>query len=514
MGFEIVVAETINTPEMRAVETNAEYYGVSLLQLMESAGRNVAEEIVARFSPKKTRVAIFCGSGGNGGDGFVAARHLMCYGFKVEVILATRASNIAHESAKKNWVALQPLKNLIPLTEIKDSTLIPDVKADVAVDALLGIGLTGKLRPPIKQLVEKINAMKAFRVAVDVPTGINSDTGKILGNAVKANMTVTFYKAKLGLAKTKEYTGELVVKNIGLPYELERFVGPGDVTLAVKPRSPNAHKGAFGRLLVIGGSNIFSGAPTLAAMAALRTGVDIITVAAPEKTATVISSMSPALITIKLKGKHLNPSNLSQLSEQLDSATAIVLGPGLGLNSETKEATQQIIEQLEERGTSLLLDADGLKAFSEFKRRVELPMVLTPHAREYEILTGNKLPDDLEEKAEKVQRRAWKLGATILLKGPADIISDGKRTKFNFTGNSGMTVGGTGDVLSGIVGGLLAMGIDPFRAAAAGAFINGAAGDFVAAEKGYHMIPTDLLDYISHVLDDPMCHMELQRGAS
>jgi len=504
--------ETITTPEMRALETNAEYYGVSLLQLMETAGRNVAEEIAARFQPKKTRVAIFCGSGGNGGDGFVAARYLTCHGFKVEVILAGKASNITSESAKKNWVALQPLRNIIPLTEVKDSTLIPDVKADVAVDALLGIGLKGKLRPPILQLVKKINSTDAFRVAVDVPTGIDSDSGEVLGTAVKANLTVTFYKAKPGLVKAKEYAGEVVVRNIGLPSEFERFTGPGDVSLAVKPRRSEAHKGTFGRLLVIGGSNVFSGAPALAAMAALRAGVDIVTVAAPENTATAISSMSPALITIKLKGKHLNAGNLSAVKEQLDSATAVVLGPGLGLHSETKEATKQIIEQVEEKGTPLLLDADGLKAFAEFKRKVEFPMVLTPHAREYEILTGNKLPDDLEERAEKVQRNARKLGATILLKGPVDVVSDGEQTKFNFTGNPGMTVGGTGDVLSGVVGGLLAMGADSFRAAAAGAFINGAAGDFVAAEKGYHMIPTDLLEYIPKVMDNPMCHLEVRRN--
>ena len=507
-----MVTETITTPEMRALETNAEYYGVSLLQLMETAGRNVAEEIAARFQPKKARVAIFCGSGGNGGDGFVAARYLTCLGFKVEVILAGKASDITSESAKKNWVALQPLRNIIPLTEVKDSALIPEVKADVIVDALLGIGLKGKLRPPIVQLVEKINSTDAFRVAVDVPTGIDSDSGEVLGTAVKANLTVTFYKAKPGLVRAKEHSGEIVVKNIGLPSELERFTGPGDVKLAVKPRRPEAHKGTFGRLLVIGGSDVFSGAPALSAMAALRTGVDIVTVAAPEKTATAISSMSPALITIKLKGKHLNSGNLFSLEEQLELATVVVLGPGLGLHSETKEATQQIIEQLEGKGTPLLLDADGLKAFAKFKRKVELPMVLTPHAREYEILTGNKLPDDVEGRAEKVQKSARELGATILLKGPVDVISDGEQTKFNFTGNPGMTVGGTGDVLSGIVGGLLAMGVDSFRAAAAGAFINGAAGDFVAAEKGYHMIPTDLLEYIPKVMNDPMCHLEVRRN--
>jgi len=512
-GLNMVDTETVSTLEMRAIEINAEYFGVSLLQLMETAGRNIAEEIAARFQPKKTKVAIFCGSGGNGGDGFVAARYLTCLGFKVEVILAGKAQNIVSLSAQKNWIALQPLKSVIPLTEVKDSSLIPDIKADVVVDALLGIGLTGKLRPPIKQLSQKINSMDAFRVAVDVPTGINSDTGKVLGNAIKANLTVTFYKAKPGLVKAKEYTGDVVVKNIGLPTELECFAGPGDVQLAVKSRSRDAHKGNFGRLLVIGGSKVFSGAPALAALAALRTGVDIVTVAAPENAAIAISSMSPALITTKLKGKNLNPNNLSILEELLESATAVVLGPGLGLNSETKEATQQIFEQLEKTRTPLLLDADGLKAFADFKRKVDLPLVLTPHAREYEILTRNKLPSSMEEKAENVQKSARKVGATILLKGSIDVISDGEKTKFNFTGNPGMTVGGTGDVLSGVVGGLLAMGTNTLRAAVAGAFINGAAGDFVASKKGYHMIPTDLLEYIPYVMKDPMCHLELQNRA-
>jgi hydroxyethylthiazole kinase-like uncharacterized protein yjeF len=510
MGFVRLINDLISSTEMRALETNAEYYGISLLQLMENAGRNVAEEIASRFAPEKTKVAIFCGLGGNGGDGFVAARYLNCLGFKVEVILVSKASNIASEPAKKNWIALKLLSSIFPIKEVRDSTQIPNVKADVVVDALLGMGLTGKLRPPILQLVEKINSMDAFRVAVDVPTGINSDSGQVLGNAVNANLTVTFYKAKSGLAKAKDYAGEIVVKNIGLPQHFEWFVGPGDVMLAIKPRLTEAHKGMFGRLLVIGGSNVFSGAPALAALAGLRTGVDIATIAAPKQTAIAISSMSPALITVKLKGKHLNSNNLSTLTEQLRSATAVVLGPGLGFHNETREAIEEIIEQLEKTKTPLLLDADGLKAFAEFKRKLDCPLVLTPHIREYEILTGTTLPTDLDEKSQVVRKMARKFGATILLKGAVDIISNGDCTKFNFTGNPGMTVGGTGDVLSGIVGGLLAMGADSFIAAVAGAFINGSAGDFVAVEKGYHMLPTDLLDWIPHVMNDPMCHKEVR----
>jgi len=498
---------------MRALEMNSEYYGVSRLQLMENAGRSVADEITSRFEPKNTRVAVFGGSGGNGGDGFVAARHLTCLGFKVEVILAGKSSSIVDEEARRNWLALQPLKDTIILHEVYDSTLIPSVKAEVVVDALLGIGLKGTLRPPILQLVGKINEMKAFCVSADVPTGINSDSGEVLGDAVRANLTVTFHRMKPGLTKAKEYTGELIVKDIGLPPEFERFAGPGDVSLVIKPRPPEVHKGDFGRLLVVGGSEVFSGAPALVAMAALRAGVDLTYIAALEKTARAISSMSPALITVKLEGKHLNSRNTAIIKQYLEASTAVVVGPGLGLHRETKEAVREIMKLIEESKTPLLLDADGLKAFAEFKREVECPLVLTPHAGEYEILTGRKLPKDLGQRAEKVQKTARKLGATILLKGPVDVISDGKRVKFNFTGNPGMTVGGTGDILSGIVGTFLAQGADPFEAAVAGAFINGAAGDFVRSEKGYHMIPTDILEWIPRVMDDPMSHLKVRKSA-
>jgi NAD(P)H-hydrate epimerase len=187
----------------------------------------------------------------------------------------------------------------------------------------------------------------------------------------------------------------------------------------------------------------------------------------------------------------------------------VVLGPGLGKNSETIETTNVLIKEIEKTRTPLLLDADGLKAFSGSKRKLLCPSVLTPHAKEFEILSGSNLPQNLDRKTITVQKMAQKLAATILLKGPIDVISNGLETKLNFTGNPGMTVGGTGDVLSGIVGGLLAMGIDHFDAAVAGAFINGAAGDFVNLEKGYHMIPTDLLDWIPHVIDDPLSHGEV-----
>jgi NAD(P)H-hydrate epimerase len=503
----------ITSREMRALELNSEYFGVSRLQLMENAGRNVALEIASRFKPEKP-IAVFCGLGGNGGDGFVAARHLSSMGFKVTVILAGKSKEIMDKAALENWKALQFLRESISIHEVYDSSLIPEVNAEIVVDALLGIGAKGKLKPPISQLVQKINAMNAFKVVVDVPTGVDADTGEVLGEAVKANLTITFHRTKIGLERAKEYVGELIVKDIGLPTEFENFAGPGDVLLVAKPRPSEAHKGDFGRLLVIGGSETFSGAPAFVALAALRTGVDLAYVAAPEKTAYAISSISPDLITIKLEGRHLNMGNIPALKSYIEIASAVVLGPGLGLHVETREAVKAVVEAVESAGKPLLLDADGLKAFAEFKRKLNVPLVLTPHAGEYATLTGKRLPENLKEKAFEVQKTAAELGAIILLKGRVDVISDGKRLKLNFTGNPGMTVGGTGDVLSGIVGAFLAQEANPFEAAVAGAFVNGAAGDFVFEEKGYHMVSTDLLHWIPHVLNDPMSHLKVRKTSA
>jgi NAD(P)H-hydrate epimerase len=495
---------------MRALETNAEYFGLSRLQLMENAGRSIADQISTRFKPPK-RVVIFCGLGGNGGDGFVAARHLLERNFTVEMVLAGTPSEIIDKDALANWNILETLRSSLKIHEIYDSSLVADLEGDIVIDALLGTGLKASPRPPISQLIAQINSMKAFRVAVDVPSGLNCDTGEALGTSVKADVTITFHRMKTGLEKASRYTGQLIVAPIGVPGQLEQLVGPGDVQKITKPRSPTAHKGDFGRILVIGGSEVFSGAPALVACAAYRAGVDLVYTAAPAKTAHDISSMSADLITIKLEGDHLNQRNVSALAPYLDQSTAVAIGPGLGLHKETKAFVKEMLELVEKRRIPLLLDADALKALAEFRHKLNSPAVLTPHEGEYAILTGHKLPDDLEKRALNVKKTASELGAVILLKGHTDVISDGKRCRFNLTGNQGMTVGGTGDVLSGIVAAFLSQRVDPFEAAVAAAFINGAAGDFVASTKGFHMVATDLLEWIPKVMDDPMSHAEVRR---
>lgn len=355
--------------------------------------------------------------------------------------------------------------------------------------------------------------MEAFRLAVDVPTGVDSDTGDVTGEAVKADLTVTFHRAKLGLHKSNSHVGELLVSDIGIPKLLEAFSGPGDVGLVVKDRSPESHKGDFGKLLVLGGSETYSGAPVLAALAALRTGVDLVYVAAPERTASEISCLTPNIISVKLKGKHVNLDNIPRIRQYLEKVTAVAVGPGLGLHADTRETVMKVVAAAEDLRVPLVVDADAVKAFAEVKRPLQTPAIFTPHRGEYQTLTGEKLPSSLQEKAKKVRKTASKLNVTVLLKGQPDIVSDGTKTKLNFSGNPGMTVGGTGDVLTGIVGAFLSQETNPFEAAVAGAFINGAAGDFVKQEKGYHMMPTDLLDFIPKIIDDPMSHLKVQSSA-
>ncbi|RLI31205.1 bifunctional ADP-dependent NAD(P)H-hydrate dehydratase/NAD(P)H-hydrate epimerase [Candidatus Bathyarchaeota archaeon] len=502
----------LTAEEMRALEMNSEYLGLSRVQMMENAGRGVAEEVLRRFKPP-CRVLFFCGTGGNGGDGFVAARHLAASGFDVEVVLVGDESEMRGEEVKRNWEILKSMRSSIRLRVVRDSSGLLEVEgAEVIVDALVGTGIRGTLRPPVRQAVEAINGMEGFKVSVDIPSGLEADTGEVLGATVRADLTVTFHCEKPGFQRAEEYLGEVIVKPIGVPREALLYAGPGDVYLVSEKRRSDAHKGECGRVLVVGGSDLYSGAPALTALAAYRAGVDLVYVAAPEPAAHSIAEFSPSLITLKLRGDFLSPSNQWAVRPFLERVDAVAIGPGLGRREETFEAVKMLLEAVEEARLPVLLDADAIKAFAGFKRRLDTPAVFTPHRGEFKTLTGKDLPTKLDLMGEVVKEEAQALGATILLKGPVDVISDGSEVKFNWTGNPGMTVGGTGDVLSGIVVALMAKGFSPFRSAVAGAFVNGAAGDFAYSEKGFHLLPTDLLEWIPVVLEDPMSHREVREG--
>lgn len=265
-------------------------------------------------------------------------------------------------------------------------------------------------------------------------------------------------------------------------------------------RPKEAHKGDFGRLLVVGGSSRYTGAPALVALAALRAGVDLSIVCAPAETAKLISSYSPDLITVKLPCEDLEEKVLPLIEEELKKSTAVVIGPGLGVKTETQEAVRELLKRMGESEVPVLVDADGLKAVAAEKSLARRNLVLTPHAGEFEILSGKPLPRGLEERVEAVRSFSKELGCVVLLKSHVDIIAGDGKVMLNRTGNPGMTVGGTGDVLAGIVGGFLAQGVGAFEAAAAGAYVNGMAGDLCLREKGYWFVASDLLEKIPEVL--------------
>jgi NAD(P)H-hydrate epimerase len=487
---------------MRAVEMNAEYLGVTRLILMENAGKSVANAVMDVSKPGK-KIVIACGSGGNGGDGFVAARHLAHEGFDVEVHLLGKPENIRSDEASVNWRILKNMDESVKIREIRDSAEIGDLKAEVIVDALAGTGVRGALSSPMKEMVKAINESNATVIAVDIPTGIESDTGDTHGEAVRGDMTLTFHKPKTGLDKAEEYVGKLEVCPIGIPPESETYAGPGDVYIAQKRRAASSHKGDFGRLLVVGGSEMYSGAPALTAMGAYAAGVDIVYVAAPEAVAPIIAGFSSSIITLKLKGSRLSRKNLGTALEFIDKVDAVAIGPGLGMHEETVGTVCTLLDEVKEAGLPVLLDADGLKAFPEWGEKMETA-VFTPHRGEFKVLTGKKVEGTLPEQKDTVRKEASKLGATVLLKGSVDVVSDGSRVRCNRTGNPGMTVGGTGDVLAGVVSGYLASGVNPMQAAVTGAFVNGAAGDAAYEEKGYNFEAGDLLENIPLVIRDAL----------
>lgn len=501
--------EPIDSATARVLDFNSEYLGVSTIQLMENAGKAVAEEVAERIDPKG-KVVIFAGLGRNGGDGFVAARHLAGMGFKVQVFLAGSSRLIRDSLVLTNWNALKAMPLSVSIREVTDPSELQAVEAGALIDAMLGTGIKGTLRPPIREMVEVFNSSKGLKVAVDVPTGVDADTGEVVDIAVRVDLTVTFHRAKKGLERASEYAGEVVVAGIGIPPEAAVIAGPGDVETIKVRRKPQSHKGDYGRLLVVAGSRTYTGAPALVGLAALRIGVDLAYIASPEWTAYTVAGFSPNLIAVKLDGDHFSPIHLAAIKPFLEKATGMVVGPGLGTHKETYEAVKELIKMVIGTGKPLLVDADALEPFKEVEAPKMGNIVLTPHGGEFQKLTGERPPKGLEERIETVVKAAKKLHTTILLKGPIDIISDGRRFKLNYTGNPGMTVGGTGDVLSGVVGALLAQGVEGFKAAIAGAYLNGLAGDMAARELGYHIVATDLIEKLPAAFEKPMTGKEFK----
>ncbi|AKG90720.1 putative sugar kinase [Geoglobus ahangari] len=462
--------EPITSREMGALDLNCEYFGLSRLQLMENAGKAVADEILKRFSGGK--VVLFAGSGNNAGDGFVAVRFLK--GFDVDVVLAR---DVKSELARRNLdILVKAGFSVFPWQDYDFDY------ADIVIDGLLGTGFRGELRRPYSDIVRAINESESFVVSIDVPSGMNADSGEYR-EAVKADLTVTFHRPKPGLSRSPEIAGEVVVADIGIPEEFEKLAGPGDFRLAYR-RFEDGHKGSHGKVLVVGGYP-YVGAPFLAAYSTYKAGADIVTLAVPESVYPQVSSFSPEIIPRKLRGDEITEKNVEEITELARKHDVVVFGMGTVDKGDVAEEISKGVEKI-------VLDAGGLTATPHCRS------ILTPHRQEFERVFG------YEASEESVLVAANSIDGAVLLKGKRDIVSDGRRVKYNDTGNAGMTVGGTGDVLAGVAGALFAICDDPFHAACAAAFITGLAGDMCLEEKGYNFTALDVAEKIPYAVKKVM----------
>ena len=479
-------------------DVNSEYLGIERSFLMENAGRGLAEFIESLVQEKTiNKVKIFAGKGGNGGDGMVAARHLSQV-TNVELFLLGSSSSITKKSTIKNWSILTHLSDEIRIKELQNLEEIKELNFEpnsLIIDALIGTGIRGQIKNPLKYLVEILNRWQKkgnIIISVDSPTGINPDNGALSNVYLTPNWTVCLHKQKLGL--NQENSGTIIVKRIGIPKEAEYLIGPGDF-LALKKKDLWSKKGDNGRILIIGGNEIYSGAPSLAAQAAIQVGADLVTILCPRTISTAIRAHSFEMIVHDYPESHLNIESLNE--SLIKDNDVILLGPGLGRKDDTREAVLKIQSVAKSSDKFIVYDADALKLLDV--KNLTPKSVLTPHSGEFLSLTGQKIPhsqEEFNERKEIFHRTISQYSGIWVLKGHWDIVSDSHTTKINKTGIVKMTRGGTGDILAGIIAGLIIQSVSPFYAACMATYINGKASELI--EKDFSL--PYLLNYIPKVI--------------
>ncbi len=512
-------SEKILAEEIGILDNNSEWLGIPKAHLMECAGYSFTNEIMNRYKLKSNnKVAIFCGTGNNGGDGFVIARHLSSFRIKSLVVLGGTPDKIRTSEANLNWNIIS--KNLdynVKIMTIGDSSELNEVREfikkekdfNIIIDGLLGTGIKGKIREPISSAIDAINALKAEEserfsvISIDVPSGLDPNTGKVSDKAIKSDLVITFHRNKKGMKKNTKFIKDIVVTSIGIPEEANLFVGKGDVIPTLKSRKLNTHKGQYGKIFVIGGSKNYSGAPTYSSLTGISFGIDLVITHAPEVVGDVIRSYSPNLIVRTSPGEWLNKKAFDEMVELIEWADTILIGPGLGLQKETEMLLVQLINKIKDEKKSLVLDADALKLVKDHLDLIKgLPVILTPHEGELKIMTGIVLPshDKIEERGKVIQNLAQKLNVTILVKGSYDYISDGEFLKINRTGCPEMSIGGTGDILAGLCACMLALKNDSLHAACSAAFLNGYIGEYCKKVIGPRFTAMDMINSINKAI--------------
>ena len=424
-------------------------------------------------------------------------------------------NNIHSVEAKTNLDVLLNMKPRLSRLTIHDLTNIGDFNLAededfIIVDGILGTGIKGNLQENIRKAIGVINASNGLKISIDVPSGMDPLTGSIDDTAVVPDYTITFHKIKTGVRDAdEELVGGLVTADIGIPLEAEYFVNYGDF-LRLKNRSASSHKGNNGSVLIVGGSKDYHGAPAISGMAAFGVGVDLVYVATPESAATPVKSASADLIVKSLEGDYLNLNHLDAILELADKVDAVLIGPGSSINEETSKLFNVLVTKIKK---PIVLDADGLKQVDISLIKNKDNIVLTPHLAEFNKFFGADLKLDLDsydfnkvdENITEFQHVTNNIKGCVVVKGKNDLILSGSKFRINRTGNAGMTVGGTGDALAGIILALLSQGLNLFDCACLGVFINGLSGDEAYERYGNGFSATQLVSYIGNVIKNGLC---------
>lgn len=492
----------VSAVEMAGIDNAAiNSVGIPAVVLMENAGLSVVSALERKFSDLNSKkILIICGPGNNGGDGMVVARHLANRGVSLRVAVFLGSGSSLTEEAMTNYRILENMK--IAVEEIKESSDLSLLarlleSCEIVVDAVFGTGLKRDIDGVPAESIKMINSSGKWVASVDIPSGIDATTGRVLGTAVKANLTVTMGLPKWGLLlfPGANFAGEVVVSDIGMPGWLlsdEKIKGnliEPSLLKGVLPERPlDANKGTCGKVLVVGGSAGYTGSAALASEAALRSGAGLVYLAVPESLNSAMEAKLTEVIKCPLpenKEKALCPASLPKLKELTSIVDVVAVGPGLGRSPDTVET---VLKYLDELNKPAVIDADALYALSQKElKKLKIPSVLTPHFGEMARLAGIEI-DEVKKDPLGISRDfVSRTSAVLVLKGAHSLVTlpDG-RTFLNTTGNPGMATAGSGDVLTGMIAGLIAQGVNIEIAAAAGVYLHGAAGDEAALEYGIH----------------------------
>ncbi len=496
--------------EMRNLDNSAiKNFGITQELLMENAGQAAYFVMLKELGVRHRKFVVFCGTGNNGGDGFVVARKIHSMGGEAVVYVLGGVKNF-HGAAKKNYEIVSMLPIEIRNIESLESLESEILHCDVVVDAIFGTGLKRKVEGLHKDVIQLINRNGKKVVSIDIPSGINGNTGKVMGAAVRSDYTVSYGLPKIGnvLYPGFENCGNLYVSHISFPpslYNRDSIKIEVNIPARLPERNRNAHKGDLGDVLFIAGARSYFGAPYFSAMSFLKAGGGYSRLAAPSSITPYIASKASEIVFVpqdETSSGSIALKNMDRLLELSELVDMVVMGPGLSINDGTQELVRCLTKNIKK---PLLIDGDGITALvrtPEIMMERREPTVITPHLGEMSRITGLSVEEIDENKIDILQEQAKKLNSIIVLKGAHSLTCyPDERIFINMSGNPGMATAGSGDVLTGAIAAMFGLGLSFEDAVRTGVFIHGFSGDLAASDKGEDGIAAqDIMDFLPPAL--------------